>query len=93
MHLSEERPVVVRLHLDHELGGLGVGLPALAAPNEVDVPEAAWRKTAFMYGLVHFHISLQLPEPGHGVAILYFALNRVYRSATNELFFPAPSKN
>ena len=54
---------------------------------------AAWRKTALMYGLVHFHISLQLPEPGHGVAILYFVINRVYRSATNELFFPAPSKN
>ena len=41
MHLREERPVVVRLHLDHELGGLGVRLPALAAPDEVDVPEAA----------------------------------------------------
>ena len=41
VHLSEERPVVVRLHLDHELGGLCVGLPALAAPDEVDVPEAA----------------------------------------------------
>ena len=36
---------------------------------------AAWRKTAFMYGLVQFHISLQLPEPRHGVAILYFDIN------------------